>query len=195
MSKQNHPDGVDVLTQSWSLPMELSRRYAGLGTFIETGTYEGGGVQQALDAGFQRVYSIEPHRGRYGRCRERFAADPRVTLHLGPSAYWLPGILAELAEPACVFLDAHGFRPGDPWPLLAELGLLQLAPCRDHVVIVDDMGLLYGRNDWSEGTSPDQVHTAIKRINPAYRLRLENNKTGRLANILVADFCDANPNY
>ena len=44
---------------SWTLPTSLMERFQDYKHFIETGTYKGGTVQQALDLGFESIYSIE----------------------------------------------------------------------------------------------------------------------------------------
>lgn len=185
--EQLHPDGMDVQRGSWSLPVELSERYAPMGVFVETGTYEGGGVQQALDAGFKQVYSIEVARGRFARCRDRYKDDERVALYCGATELWLPEVLLALDGPACIFLDAHTAQLRQTWPLLTELGFLRLAGRRDHVILIDDVDILYGKRDWAQQANPHDVHTALRRINPAYNLRITDNKQGRECSILIAE--------
>jgi len=138
---------------SWTLPAWITAHYAPLGTFVETGTYEGGAVQQALDAGFQHAHSVELNRPKFNQCAKRFKGIDNVHLYFGPSVAWLPEILAALDGPALVWLDAHHVE--GQWPLRAELGLLALAPRHGHVIAIDDMDILYGRRrpeSWSTAT-------------------------------------------
>ena len=54
--------------------------------FIETGSYQGDGIQMAFDAGFEKVYSIELVEALFLQCVERFEGDLDVRVIFGDSA-------------------------------------------------------------------------------------------------------------
>src|ERR1043166_4962902 len=79
---------------------------------VETGSFYGAGIERALDAGFEQVYSIEISEEFYNRCSRRFRYDKRVQVLLGKSADHLPELVRQLNHPAVFFLDAHPSGPG-----------------------------------------------------------------------------------
>lgn len=179
---------------SWTLPDWITERYAALGTFVETGTYEGGAVRQALDAGFRAVHSVESNRAAFNQCTRRFKALETVHLYFGPSVAWLPEILGALDGPALIWLDAHHVE--GRWPLRAELGFLSLAPRHGHVIAIDDMDILYGRRrpeNWSTGCTPYDIHNQLRRINPDYELHLVDSRERPTSILLAAETCAATP--
>lgn len=96
--------------------------------FIETGSFVGDGIQAALDAGFEHVYSIELSEKFYNRCVKRFAHDARVVLYRGDSTEVLPRLLASINPnaPITFWLDGHysegeTARGAKECPLLEEL--------------------------------------------------------------------------
>jgi hypothetical protein len=117
--------------------------------FVETGTFRGDGVQRALDAGFEVVYSVEIDRDLASAASRRFADDPRVQVLSGMSEHFVAMICAVVREPVVFFLDAHwsGFGEETPLPLLEELKSISRRKFSD-VVIIDDMRLM-GKKSWS----------------------------------------------
>lgn len=117
---------------------ELLKRYKHK-VFIETGAYHGDGIQAALDAGFEKAFSVEIDPKNATIVSRRFKDAP-VAVILGDSANCLR-LLAD-AEDATIFLDAHQsevvLEHGNPAPLLEELRVL--AKTR-HTIIIDDMRL------------------------------------------------------
>jgi hypothetical protein len=122
--------------------------------FIETGTGKGIGVNHALAAGFDTVYSIELNPLLHDECKERFQGDSRVKLILGDSLDELPKLLEEISEPFILFLDAH--CSGGPYIgenmksfLPKELARIESFSDKfeDSVIIVDDMGHHRGKDE------------------------------------------------
>jgi len=179
-----HRTDLEVYAESWSFPRALMAQYAHLGVFVETGTYQGGGVKQALDLGFRAVYSCEIDADLFNLAGERFAGDDRVDVYCGDAADLLPGILAELTAPALIFLDGHD--PDLPCPLLAELQAIAAAGIRDHVIVVDDVDTVERGAHWGGTVTVDAIAAALLKINPAYQLRRENGKT-RPGSMLFAE--------
>jgi len=152
---------------------EILRRYFS-SVFVETGTFKGEGVQAALDAGFDCIYTVEVDPFCSGYCLRRFEDRAiRVHLHRGDSREFLRDFLPHLTTRATFWLDSHycGAEGGqiDDVPLLAELALIREHLLRIHHILIDDVRLM--------GT-PDlpvrfkEVRRALRRINPDYQMKL-----------------------
>ena len=112
--------------------------------FVETGSYLGDGIQAALDAGFQRVISIELSDKYFGISTRRFQNDSRVTIVQGDSALILGQVIADISTPITFWLDGH-YSAGDTArgvvmiPLLEELHSIAAHPIKRHTLLIDDM--------------------------------------------------------
>jgi hypothetical protein len=155
------------------------RRYAkryGLNTFVETGTYVGTTLADVTDQ-FRRLVSIELSEELYERARERFAAEPKVTLLRGDSTEQLPGVVTGLGEPALFWLDAHysegnTARSAVDTPIRAELeAILGSSPHR-HVVLIDDAHEFIGLGDYP---SIDELATLVAKTAPSYTVAVRDN--------------------
>jgi hypothetical protein len=129
---------------------EYARRH-GLLTLVETGTLHGDMLQNTCSV-FRRSISIElsPHLAR--RAQQRFARTPSVTVLQGDSEQVLRDVLADLAEPALFWLDAHysaddTARGRTDTPIEAELTALLQHPVRGHVLLIDD-ARAFGKGDY-----------------------------------------------
>jgi hypothetical protein len=129
-------------------------------TFIETGTYVGGGVGAALAAGFKRVHSVEAVEEYYRRCSEKYRneiAAGSVVLHHGGSEAVLPRLLPSIPGPRVFWFDAHfqadarfqASQPVSDCPLAAEVeALCRSGPHPSDVVLIDDVRLLVDPKAW-----------------------------------------------
>jgi hypothetical protein len=112
--------------------------------FIETGSWHGDGIQQALDAGFSEIYSIELSRDLYNLCVERFKDNPKVHLMQGDSAYVLNNLIPIINQPATFWLDGH-YSGGDTAlgslnsPLIQELEAIKRSHIKNHTILIDDL--------------------------------------------------------
>jgi hypothetical protein len=141
--------------------------------FIETGSFIGDGIQQALEAGFQKVISIELSEKYYNVCKERFKGDPRVFIHKGDSYKVLPVVISEINEKITFWLDGHhscgDTALGDYWaPLIQELDAIKNHKIKDHTILIDDMRC------WKEpnpvhGFSEIDIIKKLKEINIDYK--------------------------
>lgn len=86
---------------------ELIRHKKDIKIFIETGTADGDGIECALLAGFEEIYSIELNPNLFERSKEKFKNDKNVHLILGSSEEELPKILDKIDNPFILWLDAH----------------------------------------------------------------------------------------
>lgn len=150
--------------------------------FIETGSWIGNGIQAALDAGFFHVYSVDIEPGEYGHCVERFGSDRRVTLACEDSAAFLARILPGIRGSATVFLDAHCVPRGSP--LLRELDALVAHKWWVDALLIDDMRMVRGRNDWARTLVFDEVLDRVRAMGFAVSWEM-GPETGVAEDILV----------
>ena len=143
--------------------------------FVETGTLVGNGLWCALEAGFERCYSIEIQPHQYEAACARFQdhiGQGRVELILGDSGAILPGIVARIDRPALFWLDAHlshnyGARLAKACPALEELDAIDQSAIKDHVILIDDVACF--DNAAHDNIPLQTVKDRISQINPAYR--------------------------
>jgi hypothetical protein len=142
-------------------PEILQRFAAKANVFIETGTYEGHGVQAAAIAGFTRLHSFEIDREKHKTATERLAklygAVDCLDLHFGDSVKGLEDTLrvyaAEYPSDRIVcFLDAH--HVAEPVPLLFELDVIRRFHQQVNAVLIDDMRLIHSQIDWGRQVNP-----------------------------------------
>jgi hypothetical protein len=115
--------------------------------FIETGSELGRGIESALKAGFEKVYSIELDPKFYNHCKEKFKDDNRVNLILGDSLQELPKLLQKIEDPNfLLWLDAHWSMDGYAGEMMHDFlpkemqTLLQYKnKLKNAVVMIDDM--------------------------------------------------------
>jgi hypothetical protein len=131
-------------------PAHFKRRFLrdlakkdGLKVFVETGTLHGDTID-ALKGMFSELHSIELEDELFRKAQARFRDSPNVHLHRGNSGEELPKILAQLQQPALVWLDAHYSGPGtalgtEDTPVLKELAAVSTHPFKHkHVIVIDD---------------------------------------------------------
>jgi hypothetical protein len=131
-------------------------------TFVETGTYTGEGIQNAL-ACFNTIHSIELNHTFVEKARDRFKNEKRVYVHHGDSAEVLEQLSNELIGPVLFYLDSHysggetafGKEEDNGCPLLRELSVLGKRNAND-IVVIDDMRLM-GKTSWA-GLENDTVY-------------------------------------
>lgn len=153
-------------------------------TFIETGTNKGDGIKRALDAGFEKILSVEADQDLFILSRERFKRDNRVKIWLGKSYGALPEMLARIKERCVFWLDAHPSGPGTAGHLQLMQGntvwhqdsiikkeLSVITQHRnDHIVLIDDC---QGLDKYTRG----YIDTMLN-VNPAYRWEFFDEQLG-----------------
>jgi hypothetical protein len=140
--------------------------------FIETGSYIGDGIQQALDAGYEKIISIELSDRYFKESTERFISEPKVTVVQGDSYKVLPGILDEVNTKSTFWLDGHhscgDTALGDYWtPLMQEPDAIKNHPIKDHTIMIDDMRCWEEPNPVHEFFK-DDIYKKLGEINPNY---------------------------
>lgn len=145
--------------------------------FVETGTYQGDGVETALALGFPKVITIELFDVVYAPVAEKFANDGRVTCLCGDSAIILGDAIKDVNEKITFWLDGHVFPNQEiilgvkACPLVEELAHIAKHPIKNHVIIIDDMsslpkGGIYKTTEFSR----KDIEEAIMAINPNYKI-------------------------
>lgn len=135
--------------------------------FVETGTFAGGMID-AVQHRFARIFSIELDPGWHARAVERFRACPHVTLLLGDSGVRLQEVLDALTEPALFWLDAHYSGPvtargAIDSPIVREMESIRAHPVTGHVVLIDDMRDFIGRGGYP---TVDELVAWIHTVDP-----------------------------
>lgn len=157
-------------------PNSLFKKYPNP-IFIETGSYIGDGIRQALKAGFKNVYSIELSPELYEYCRNLFRTNREVKLYQGDSGSVLPVLLQEISRPATFWLDGH-YSEGNTakgmtnTPILAELDAIRNHPIKTHTILIDDIRC-FGNNEFDH-IELDEVIKKILEINPNYHIVFED---------------------
>ena len=162
--------------------------------FIETGSYIGDGIQEALDANFSEIYSIELSDKYFNISYERFKNNEKVHIIKGDSSILLYDLIKDINQNITFWLDAH-CSEGDTakgiyyTPLIQELEQIKKHQINTHTIIIDDMRL-WDEKDDKIGFGKDKIIEKILEINPNYELIYEN---GYIDNdILVAKIKDGN---
>lgn len=141
--------------------------------FIESGSYRGDGIQNALDAGFEEIYSIELAPHLYQHCCKRFAGNKHVHLYFGDSSQVLKTILDEINEPVTFWLDGH-YSWGDTakgnsnTPILNELAIIADHHINTHTILIDDVRQ-FGEMEF-DFIDENTITQMLLTINPDYTL-------------------------
>ena len=147
-------------------------------TFIETGSYIGGGIDAALQAGFADIRSIEFNDEWYAHCCRKYKDSPRVQLYHGESTDKLAEILSKLDVQALFWLDAH-YDPKSQnpdqhvatnEPLIPELELIRGHHINTHVIMIDDRRMFDDDNPSWPNTREKDVLGKLWEINPGYTI-------------------------
>lgn len=142
--------------------------------FIETGVFEGNGIEEAKQAGFKKIISIEISEKFCREARKRFKDNDNIFIEQGDSSVILWPIIKDIKERITFMLDAHNLLcdtevPTDKgfewWPLMKELKIIAKHPRKDHTIIIDDVRLF----DIHFETTLKEVKCLILEINPNYR--------------------------
>lgn len=129
-----------------------------------------------MQAGFQKVHSIELSPLLYRECAQTFASDDRVNLWWGDSAEMLKFVLARLKVPATFWLDGH-YSGGDTVlgskqsPLMDELDLIAAHPVKTNTILVDDVRG-FCRSDERYQFDWADIVAKLQAINPNFVLRV-----------------------
>lgn len=142
--------------------------------FVETGTFHGEGVNDALRAGFQQVISIELCPSLAEENKNRFAGDERVTIIQGDSGCSLGEHIKSIQVPITFWLDGH-FSGGETargpkrTPILDELEHIRNHPIKTHTILIDDVRIF--NTEEFDNIQLDTVIDALHSINRDYHIK------------------------
>ena len=125
---------------------ELIERKKDKKIFIETGSADGEGIECAIKAGFEKIYSIELNPLLFENCKKRFYNHKNIHLICGSSEIELPKVLDTINDSFILWLDAHwsgGNYIGEMMDvyLPKELNAIKNYSQKfdDSVIMIDDM--------------------------------------------------------
>lgn len=142
--------------------------------FIETGSFYGEGIQQAIDAGFENIISIELSPKYFSICVNRFNFNPQVKIVFGDSYKVLKEILPQINKRITFWLDGHhsceDTALGDFWaPLLQELDAIKSHHIKNHTILIDDMRC-WNEYDSKHGFETKDIIKKLHDINQDYKI-------------------------
>jgi hypothetical protein len=150
--------------------------------YIETGSYEGGSIQLAIDSGFSEIYSIELDKTLYEKCVNRFKENKNIHLLCGDSSIELLKVLKENPNtPFTYWLDAHSSHST---PLIAELEMILSRPVLGELIYVDDMRLY---NNFNSDVNIEKITQIIQKYKPNAKISYEDDIWSK-DDILVIDY-------
>lgn len=147
--------------------------------FFETGTADGDAVRLALEAGFEKIFTVEIDEELYKKNCERYKKeieDGIVHMFLGDTFKLMPQIIENHIDKKCTFwLDAHqDYGPGGVkrCPLVEELDYIKTKADLNHTILIDDRRM-FG-TWWGTGINEEIVINKIKELNPNYQIDYED---------------------
>ena len=146
--------------------------------FIETGSYMGDGIQQALDAGYKNIISIELSDKYHSISSNRFVSNTNVSIVKGDSFRVLPGIMGNVKEQVTFWLDGHhscgDTALGEYWaPLMQELDVIKNHSIKTHTIMIDDMRCWESPNP-VHGFYKEDIFKKLLEINSEYKFTYED---------------------
>ena len=145
--------------------------------FIETGSENGWGINAALIAGFDTIYSIELDPKYYNICKERFKDNPNVNLILGSSETELPKLLETINEPFFMWLDAHWSAAGYMGEMMHDFLPKELDVLLNHKDKFKNSSL--GIDDFNHylhnKTFCSNMENKVKELNPNWNVHYYNS--------------------
>jgi hypothetical protein len=172
--------------------LDLLSKYKGnKNVFIETGTWYGDGITQAIMAGFDVIYTCYVDDQLVERAKNVFAERPGLFILNKKSYIALDEIMSDLQEESLIFLDAH-IMPLDMYdeslgfdqrqtelndgslecPLIKEIETISKSNIKTHTVLIDDFQCF---GTWMfNGLEFETVKEMMLKINPEYKVSIEN---------------------
>lgn len=153
--------------------------------FVETGTFQGFGVQFALESGFDHIKSVELNDKNYMNCFEKFKhVSDIVELYHGSSEDLFWSMIKNINEPIMFWLDSHYSGCGGNYvtskgetftSLKHELTTIAKHSIKNHIIMIDDIRDL-GTQNMDYLTFFD-IKVLIGIINPFYTLCYDTGDT------------------
>jgi predicted O-methyltransferase YrrM len=164
-----------------SLGLHIFQKYKkDIEHFVETGTFMGGSMDPAREAGFKSITTVEIMERLASRAQRDYGHDPRIKVVCGNTATCLKSLIDQNQQRMFFWLDAHDVGS---FPLLEELAQIGQHVRNDHTILIDDMRC--AGTDAFNNLSKADIEAAVRAINPDYNITYEVNADG-VPDILVA---------
>ena len=139
--------------------------------FVETGTFLGDGVQDALNCDFKKIYSFEVGADLVKSVKARFQKNENVQIIQDTSANMYQYI-KDIGLPITFWLDAHWSQGITSYqdvycPILKELDAISQHSVKTHTILIDDIRL-FGTWEFNHITL-EQVKEKVLEINKDYK--------------------------
>jgi hypothetical protein len=147
--------------------------------FIETGSYEGNGIQLAINSGFKQIYSIELCPILFVACQKRFYNNPSVQVLLGDSSIVLKDLLNVFPDTSFTFwLDGHYSGPGTAKgskesPLMEELEMILSRSTTNDLIYIDDMRIY---KNYDSEINEENIIKLVKQYRPEAVVTYEDTR-------------------
>jgi hypothetical protein len=152
-----------------SQPIKDYKEKYGLEVFIETGTYQGAGIDTAKKEGFSNIWSCEISEKLCNNVRNKFWDDDGVIISNLDSLTFIKELI-HYHKRALWWIDDHFpfmYDQSIPdtqetkFPLLEELRIIAQKPgVENDVIICDDMIAIVGSPRWHKGELSDYLQVA-----------------------------------
>ena len=170
----------------------FSRFKNDLNILIETGTWLGDGIQNALNCGYGKVYSCDIDSEMVNNAKEKYK-NYNVEILNNNSVVALELILKDINERCLIYLDAHVMPTGNAalefsnhhlelsekfqskiCPIIEELFVVSKHHVKNHTLIIDD---LHCFGTWMfEGLTEEEVISYVREnINKKYKVERLGN--------------------
>jgi hypothetical protein len=140
--------------------------------FVETGSFHGGGIRKALEAGFPVIHSLEINQAFVDECRRDFAGFPQVHVWRANSGTDLGGIISDIHSPITFWLDGHNIfvdpNGGKNSPIMEELEQIKRHEIKTHTILIDDRHVMGTAH--FDGITEQQIIKKLLEINPQYTI-------------------------
>jgi hypothetical protein len=116
--------------------------------FIETGTWCGHGVINAISSHFDEIHSIELDESLYKTNKEQFKNNSNVNIYCGDSSIILYDVIKNINKRMFFWLDGHYSGHGTAqsnttqlyeFPLIYEIQQIAKHHIKNHIILIDDL--------------------------------------------------------
>ena len=164
--------------------LELLKSKLGIQVFVETGTFHGDSIANALPY-FHTLYSVELSENLANKAQERFKDYPQIHIDCGFSDTWLLKIQAQVAhQPTLYWLDAHWCAATDTagvtsqCPLINEINAIATLPSHS-IIVIDDARLFLTTppkpHEISQWPQFHEILIALQKLSSQHRIMVLND--------------------
>lgn len=170
----------------------FSRFKEDINILIETGTWLGDGISNALNCGYEKVYSCDIDTNMVKNAKDKFR-DKNVEIFNDNSVVSLEKILSNINERCLIYLDAHVMPTGRAnfefsehhldlskkynsrvCPIIEELSVISKHKIKEHVLIIDDLHC-FGTWMFEGLTEQEVINYVFQNINQNYLVERMGN--------------------